>query len=254
MAKRTGKVHTRVLVANSHIRQFHEIMDSFAGQDHWHVFTDFLQLTMDGFLSDQTADHPREKHYQEILQQYQERERANFPRLLNCVFGYMRETNQECLSEIWEEYAANANLGQFFTPWHLCQLNADLMLNGVDFSVYTPDKPCVIADPSCGGGRTLMAALKKIPISKMDSVIFHGIDIDSNVCLAAALNMLFFNANSFIVNGNALTMEVWRVYQTVHSLAFGGEILEITDPDEMKRIISIGFNENAAANRKEPVP
>ncbi len=42
-------------------------------------------------------------------------------------------------------------------------------------------------------------------------------------------------------------MEVWRVYRTVHSLAFGGEILEITDPAEMQRIISIGFREKQEA-------
>ena len=76
----------------------------------------------------------------------------------------------------------------------------------------------------------------------MDSICFCGIDVDYNVCLAAALNMLFFNASSYIVHGNALTMEVWHVFRTIHHLGGGGEIVEITDPEKMQQIISIGFS------------
>jgi hypothetical protein len=54
--------------------------------------------------------------------------------------------------------------------------------------------------------------------------------------------MLFFNANSYIVHGNALTLEVWRVYRTIHHWT-GGSIIEITDPEKMKRIITMGLSE-----------
>lgn len=237
--KHTGAIHTRVLSENKYIREFHEIVDSCIGRNHWQIYTDFLQVVMNSFLSDHTPDHPREKKYMEIIRQY--KDPKMFSELLKCVYAYMQENNRECLSEIWEEYASSANLGQFFTPWHLSQLNANLMFKDIEWEKYTPENPCYISDPSCGGGRQLLAAMQKVPLSKMNSVHFCGIDVDSNVCIVAALNMLFFNANSYIVHGNALTMEVWNVYRTIHSLAEGGEIIEITDPEKMKQIISIGF-------------
>lgn len=255
--KKTGAAYTRVLADNEHIREFHKYMDAFIGHNHWQVYTDFLQLAADCFIADHTPEHPREKHYMEIMQKYKDKEPGYFGRMLGCVMMYMQETNRECLSEMWEEYAANANLGQFFTPWSVCQFMADLQMQNVDWEQFTPEKKCYISDPSCGGGRTLTAALKKVPQHKLDSVCFHGIDIDANVCYVAALNMLFFNANSYIIHGDALTLEVWHVYRTVHHWT-GGTLIEITDPEEMKRIIAWGLEahkkavEKAAERRIDP--
>lgn len=117
--KRTGAAHTRVLHDNEHIRRFHKLMDAFTSHNHWEVYTDFLQLAADCFLSDHTPEHPREKHFMEIQSKYRDKEPKYFGEMLGCVMQFMKETNRECLSEMWEEYAANANLGQFFTPWHL---------------------------------------------------------------------------------------------------------------------------------------
>lgn len=242
MAKKTGAVHTRVLSDNEYIKHFHKMMDAFTSHNHWQVYTDFLQLATDCFLSDRTPEHPREKHYMDIMQKYRGDAQKYFGEMLGCVMKYMSATHRECLSELWEEYAANAHLGQFFTPWSVCQFLAKTQLQFADWEQYTPEKKCYISDPSCGGGRTLVAALKEVPAHKMDSVCFHGIDVDSNVCYVAALNMLFFNANSYIVHGNALTLEVWHVYRTIHHW-MGGSIVEITDPDEMKRIITWGLSE-----------
>jgi len=239
--KRTGAAHTRVLADNEYIRQFHKLVDSFTSHNYWRVYTDFLQLTLDAFLSDHTPDHPREKHYMDIMRDYKGKEPRAFGEMLGCVMAYMQTTNRECLSEIWEEYAANANLGQFFTPWNICEFMARVALEAAEWDKYTPEKKCYISDPSCGGARTLIAALKKVPQEKLNAVCFHGIDIDGNVCIAAALNMLFFNANSYIVHGNALTLEVWHVYRTIHHWT-GGTIIEITDPEEMKRIIEMGLH------------
>ena len=63
--------------------------------------------------------------------------------------------------------------------------------------------------------------------------------------------MLFFNANSYIVNGNALTLEVWNVFRTEHHF-LGGRIVEITDPEEQKKIMEIGFHTVEKTKPAEP--
>lgn len=250
---RSGKIHTRVLAENPWIREFHKNMDRFAGFSPWNVYTDFLQLAICAFLSDRTPEHPREKLYLQILGKYKSSPGApeRFAEMLACVMMYMRETGLECLSDLWEEYAANEQLGQFFTPWSVCRFMTEFNLHNIDWEKFSPDRPCGISDPTCGGGRLLVAALKTVPHGKLGSVFCHGIDIDRHVCNVAALNMLFFNANSYIVHGNALTLEVWNVFRTEHHF-LGGRIVEITNPEEQKKIMEIGFQTVEKTKPAEP--
>lgn len=206
----------------------------------WEVLCDGLNLWVDAFLSDHTPDHPREKDYMQIIGKYSRQDAENFGHLLACVMAYMKSTDEEFLANMWMEYAADAGKGQFFTPPSICGMIAEQTFIGVDWERYTPDRPCRISDPACGAGLMLVYAKKKAPQNKLNSLFFHGIDIDINVCHAAALNMLFYNCNAVIIHGNALTMEVWHVFRTVHSI-FGGRMYEVTDPEEMRRWIEMGF-------------
>jgi hypothetical protein len=207
----------------------------------WEVLCDGLNLLVDAFLSDHTPEHPREKDYMQIIGKYSKKDAENFGHLLACVMAYMQITDEEFLANMWMEYAADAGKGQFFTPPSICGMIAEQTFIGVDWGRYTPDRPCRISDPACGAGLMLVYAKKKAPQNKLNSLFFHGVDIDINVCHAAALNMLFFNCESVIIHGNALTMEVWHVFRTVHSI-FGGRMYEVTDPDEMRRWMEMGFS------------
>ena len=232
---------TKVLDSSPYIKEFYKNLHGI-NRSPWQVYCDFLQLNIDAFISDHTPEHPREKDYMQIIESYRKEEAEKFSNMLGCVMQYMKETNKECLSEIWEGVAANSNLGQFFTPWTVCMMMAKMELENsvLNWDKFTPENKCTISDPSCGGGRTLVAALKLVPAGKLNSALFHGIDIDLNVCHAAALNMLFFNANSYIIHGNALSLEVWHVFKTIHT-PFGGEIVEITDKEVMERTIRYGL-------------
>ena len=212
----------------------------------WEVLCDALQMWVDAFLSDRTPEHPREKDYMSLIKKYSKDEAMNFGHLLACVMGYMQVTDDEFLANMWMEYAADAGKGQFFTPPSICGMIAEQTFIGVDWEKYTPERPCRISDPACGAGLMLVYAKKKAPQNKLNSLFFHGIDIDINVCHAAALNMMFFNCESVIIHGNALTMEVWHVFRTVHSI-FGGRMYEVTDHDEMRRWMEMGFRKDGKA-------
>lgn len=254
MARRAGKPHTRALANHPAMAEFHKIMDKLAySRSHWEVFTDFLTLTTCCMLSDQTPEHPREKQYLEIVGRYDREGVKHFAVLLSLAMGYMADTNRECLSELWEVYAANGELGQFFTPWCVCESMARMTIGNADWSKYSRDRKCWIGDCAVGGGRTLVAAAKQIPLTEIGNVAFHGIDVDANVCMVAALNLLFFNLNGVIVNGNALTLEGCRVYGVRHSI-FGATIEESTDPDTVKRWITFGLPRSDPEPEPEPAP
>ena len=113
MARRLGAPHTRALANHPSMLAFHKAMDKLAySRSHWEVFVDFLTLTTCCMLSDQTSEHPREKQYLEIVGRYDREGVKHFATLLSLAMGYMADTNRECLSELWEVYAANGELGQ----------------------------------------------------------------------------------------------------------------------------------------------
>ena len=175
-----------LLEANGHVKHFIKMIGQFREHAPWQVYTDFLRLAMDAFLSDRSPDDPREQDYLQTIRKYSKADAHRFGLLLADVVAYMHETNNEILSELWERFAANKDLGQFFTPWSLCILMEEIQMRDAHWEQYTPENPCRISDPSCGAGRTLVAALKQAPAHKLDSLFIHGIDIDLNVCHACA--------------------------------------------------------------------
>ena len=258
MSHKLGAPHTRALYSESeHMREFHKLMDQQSHRwGHRDIYVDFLHLMMCCFLSDRTPEHPREKEYMAIEKKYHSDsgQMDRFAQMFALVMQYMKDTDRECLSELWEVYCANENLGQFFTPWHVCDLMSGLQIPpGTDFSQYTADRKCGISDPSCGGGRLFIAAAKHIPAKDIPHCFFHGVDIDANCCHIAALNLLFFNLNGFIVHGNALSLETRHVFETRHTLT-GGIIREITDRAVMEKIMTMGLHPCKEEGKPSPAP
>ena len=138
---------------------------------------------------------------------------------------------------------------QFFTPAAVCGFMAETEISQIRWEKYSHDHPLYICDPACGGGRTLIAALKQIPAEHADKICCIGIDIDESVCNIALLNMLFFNANALIIHGNALDQSAWHVYGTSRGV-IGGTIEEYTDPEDKDLIRLLCFSKTRRSNEE----
>ena len=247
-----SKKQEEILHGEGWLKHFRKCMERFSGSHYkYDVFTDFIQAALDCFLSDHTPEHPREKQYMQIIGQYKKEEVNLFCDMLGCVTGYTFETGKECLGILWEEYAAKGQLGQFFTPQCVCEMmNLILFTQDIDWSKYSADRPCRISDPSCGAGRMLTTAFSSIPMEHKDKVFLHGIDIDGVVCKATALNMLLLDANSVIIHGNTLSLEVWNAYETNRTGRGFARIREITDKEFLKELITMSLRQDEKAPSK----
>ena len=98
----------------------------------------------------------------------------------------------------------------------------------------------------------LIAALKHIPADHADKIRCIGIDIDESVCNIALLNMLFFNANAFIIHGNALDQSAWHIYGATRGV-IGGKIEEYTDPEDKDLIRLLCFSKTRRSNEENVV-
>lgn len=134
------------------------------------------------------------------------------------------------LGDIYEEEGlGNERNGQFFTPIPLCQVMAALTIT----EEIKQQEHITLNDPACGSGQFFLAAL---PHLELPQVTFYGTDTDRTCAKMAALNMLFRNANSFIIWGNSLSLEARGGWITRHS-PFGGLIRQM-DKDRAQSILT----------------
>jgi len=182
------------------------------------VYEDFLDLTL---YSLQRRDDP----YLETLEDYGEEEAQIFAEAFGELQKAMGETNTDILGVVYEELGqASDHFGQHFTPHNLCDMKAEMVINADQDT--EQEEPYTIADPASGTGRLLIHAAKKIP-GDVDAV-FYGQDKDSTCAKMTALNMVFFNMDGYAVQGDSLTLEKHRAWQTQGS-PMGGEIRELEE-------------------------
>jgi type I restriction-modification system DNA methylase subunit len=105
---------------------------------------------------------------------------------------YPQETYQDIIGTVYMELgvADKKHFGQFFTPWNVARMMAQMVIAQPDLNKYTPQRPMTICDPCCGSGIMLLAAASVLPRDFIDEgrVVFYGIDIDPVCVKMAQLN------------------------------------------------------------------
>ncbi|WP_284011561.1 N-6 DNA methylase [Haloarcula pelagica] len=192
------------------------------------VFRDWVELML---FALQRRDEP----YLEILEGYRDRADLDQPEgqrsadLFATAFGQlqerMAETDADVLGAVYEEYGMSSDaFGQHFTPHSVCEMMAEI--SGIVDDNETGGRQTVL-DPACGSGRMLLVGGRRHP-----EALFVGQDKDPLCAKMAALNCCFFNLDAYIVQGDSLTVEYQRAWQTSHS-PMGGSVREL-DKDEVE--------------------
>lgn len=118
---------------------------------------------------------------------------------MSALFKETWEKQQDILGQIFEERIPFGENGQFFTPAHITDAMAKMMVK----DNLKPNQ--TVCDPCCGSGRMLLGAAKEC-----SEAIFYGTDIDLRCAKMAVINMFLFDLNAEISWGNTLSMELWR--------------------------------------------
>ncbi|KAA9400715.1 SAM-dependent DNA methyltransferase [Haloarcula sp. CBA1131] len=191
------------------------------------VFRDWVKLML---FALQNRDDP----YLEIVDNYRERGDMDHPHgqrsvdLFSKAFGQLQErmavTSADFLGAVYEEYGMSSDaFGQHFTPHTVCETMAEIA-GVVNESSGTEDRQTVL-DPTCGSGRMLLVAGRKQP-----DALFVGQDKDPLCARMTALNCCFLNLDAYIIQGDSLTVEFQRAWQTSHS-SLGGSVRELDDEE-----------------------
>lgn len=191
------------------INEFNKFPSKYHKQD---VFNDWVSL-MACVISNQVYYRDdMERLYINIINKYIKEEVDRFCYMQYLLIMCFEERIDDYLGKIYMQIdAGNKRTGQFFTPYHLSKLNAEIILQGYD------GKEVMINEPSCGACGMILAVADVLNSKgynyqlKMD-VTANDIDFKS-VCMSY-VQLSLCGISAKVVQGNTLLQEESLVLYT----------------------------------------
>lgn len=181
----------------------------------WEVWQDFVTIYACAISNAVDKSHfdEREAMYLKRIQKYNKKEQELFPRLAaEVVLALEKNPEQDFLGKIFMELnLSNDSGGQFFTPYNVCRMMAEMTVGDVVAHVEKHGY-ITINDPACGAGATLIAAVHAAakPLSEagfnwQNHVLVTAQDIDYTVALMCYIQLSLLGAAAYIKIGNTFT-------------------------------------------------
>lgn len=201
---------------NDHEREFMKVFDGLCyGQSRYKVWDDFVHMTALSIVNTVDKRHfeEREKRFLAIRKPYTDSQFSGFAKLFAITAGALEENPfQDFLGELYMRCdLGNDHTGQFFTPYHVCEMMAKIIVSGEDGPIrqrLKKDGYVALCDPCIGGGAMMIAgaqALFNMGINYQQEAVFACQDIDYTVAMMAYIQLSLIGCPGYVVVGNSLT-------------------------------------------------
>lgn len=181
----------------------------------WDVWRDFIVMYACAMSNSVDNGHydEREALYLRLINKYNKQEQPLFSELAaHTVMALEENPEQDFLGSIFMSLnLGNQHNGQFFTPYHVCELMAEITMQDVVIRV-EKDGLITINDPCCGAGATLIAGinvaknrLEKVGLNYQNHVFVVAQDIDQTVALMCYIQLSLLGVAGYVKVGNSLT-------------------------------------------------
>lgn len=204
MAKRVGAQEDQPFV-----KLFRTLSPKYSPWEVWKDFTVTAACAISNAV-DPSHFEEREALYMRTIKKYTREELEVFPRLLaETTMALEANPKQDYLGNIFMALElGNDAGGQFFTPYHVCEVMAKVTLGDVTPAIR--DRGYVsINDPACGAGATLIAGVNEVARTFkgnwQNHVLVTGQDIDYTVSLMCYIQLSLLGVAGYIKIGNTLT-------------------------------------------------
>lgn len=213
----------------------------------WEIWSDFINAFALAISNSVDKAHfdEREVAYQRIMAKYDAKEREVFPLLAADVVSALEQNpEQDFLGSAYMKLElGNDHAGQFFTPYDVCRLMAEVSVPGLVQQVIQ-DGYVTFNDCACGAGATLIAEchaagkrLRLLGRNWQNCVLVTAQDIDLSVGMMCYIQLSLLGAAGYVKIGNSLTdpmtagddsknywytpmyfSDVWRYRRIFHSI------------------------------------
>lgn len=211
--KPVGKKSKKVLTPKkAFLEAFGQLTNRYRAWDVWRDFVTMLACALSNPVDKEHHDE-REAVYLKTIKKYNKQEQELFPELAaQTVLALEENPEQDFLGSIFISLnLGNESNGQFFTPYHVCELMAEVTMDDTVQKV-EQDGYISINDPCCGAGATLIAGihaarkrLEKAHINYQNHVFVVAQDIDETVALMCYIQLSLLGVAGYVKVGNSLT-------------------------------------------------
>lgn len=183
-------------------------------QSGWQAWADFVTLTACSIANavDQSERwQKREDMYMQIAGRYKREELELFGQLFAyTVEALERDPEQDFLGELFMALELGSHWhGQFFTPYHVCELMAQIQISANDEVAIREKEYISVNDPACGAGALLIAAanaFKASGINYQEHVEFVAQDIDFTAAMMCYIQTSLLGCPGYVIVGDTLAM------------------------------------------------
>lgn len=154
-----------------------------------------------------------------------------FDNITNTLREGLLATESDILGVVFMRMHPKKNLGQFFTPQHICDFMTKLSVQSPEEIRKQIEENGGIAwsDPTCGAGAMLISVFKYAKKNGINTnkILLHGKDIDKRCAHMAFLQLELLGANGVVETGDTLLDTTSEVLVTTTQFVgrYGQEVL-----------------------------
>lgn len=174
------------------------------------VFGDFVRLSAISISNavDKYNFDKREKEYFRIIKKYRNEDAQAFPELLALLVCWLEEKPTDALGELYMELSINnKHTGQFFTPFNVSTLTAEMLMDDPWKSIINGGGKITLNEPACGGGGMIIAyamALLKKGVNYQDFLEVTANDLDANAVMMTYVQCSLLGIQAIVYQQNTL--------------------------------------------------
>lgn len=202
------------IVQHDHRRAIAKHIESLGHRhNRWDVFSDFVEMSAISISNgvDLAQREAREERYLQIVKRYTGDELARFPEMFGELVNALEDGFDDVLGRLFHDLELhNKYQGQFFSPYPLCRMMAEVTLEGVGEKVAAQGF-VTLQEPACGSGAMVIAAADAMlaaGLNYQQSMHATLVDVDPKCVHMAYVQLSLLHVPAIVVLGNTLSLEV----------------------------------------------
>lgn len=193
-------------------KEFHKVFSGLCdSKSSWQVWADFVECAAISISNSADRTSPvreeREARYMRIMKSYREKERKCFGDLFATMANALElNPHQDFLGEMFMALElGNHWKGQFFTPYDVCRMMAEMQIGGAEGSLERRGWVGVM-DPACGAGALPIAARNALAAKQIGfrQALFVCQDIDHVAGLMCYIQLSLLGCAGYVVIADSL--------------------------------------------------
>ncbi len=206
------------------------------------VFFDFLTLSMCSLAQPFYRSQNLEQRYKNTICNYTKEQAEEFSKLLALLISALEEKHQDFLGQVFSaNNFGNARKGQFFTPYHVSKLMAQINFTDIENQL-AENNFVTLAEPCCGSGGIIIAfaeILKEQGYNYQHQLFVEAIDIDETCFKMAYIQLSILG----IPAGDTLAWKFQKVLYTPLYFVNGFEYKLKHQQQEQKKPVIVGMKQ-----------